>query len=120
MSWGRTVLGDVEQPLDVEGCEQEIARLVDHVRCQSRVDSSQDTRMEMLEAENHELKLYLAAVIRLMMCKGVMTRSEFARLVDIVDRSDGVEDGQFRGDIAQQKTWTGKRKQRRPDADGQL
>ena len=108
MGWGRTLLlGDIGNRMDIADVEQDIERLCRHVRVQPRIDNDQDTRMEMLEAENCELKLYLAAVIRLLMSKGAVSRVEFARFVDIIDRSDGSEDGQFRGDIAQQGTWTG-------------
>lgn len=109
MGWGkRMLLDDVAEHPNLEASERDIARLCQHVRLQSRVDSDQDSRMEMLEAENSELKLYLAAIIRLLIAKGAMSRAEFARFVDIIDRSDGAEDGQFRGDIAQRDTWTGK------------
>lgn len=92
---------------DLDACEADIARLCEHFHLQSGLDGQQDSRMAMLEAENGELKLYLAAVIRLMIARGVATREEFARLVDVVDCSDGSEDGQFGGDIAQHRTWTG-------------
>lgn len=117
MGWLQTFLGGESEDdgdgvaddpqAELDACEADIARLCEHVRLQSGLDGQQDSRMVMLEAENGELKLYLAAVIRMMIARGVATREEFARLVDVVDRSDGLEDGQFGGDIAQHRTWTG-------------
>jgi len=108
MGWGRTLLlGDIGNRMDIGDVEQDVRQLCGRLRVQSRVDTDQDSRIDMLEAENCELKLYLAAVIRLLISSGAVDRDEFARFVDIIDRSDGAEDGQFRGDIAQQGTWTG-------------
>ena len=108
MGWGRTLLlGDIGNRMDIQDCEQGIAHLASRLRAQSSIDGSQDARIDTLAAENRELKLYLAAVIRLLVSRGVVTRDEFARFVDIIDRSDGAEDGQFGGDIAQRQAWTG-------------
>jgi hypothetical protein len=63
--------------------------------------------MNTLEAEVRELKLYLAAVIRLLVARGVATQAEFARFGKIGDCSDGAKDGQFGGDIARREPWTG-------------
>lgn len=108
MGWLRRFLaGGVDEESDLAACERDIVRLCEHVRLQPRIDGRQDTQTEILVAETGELKLYLAAVIRLLVAKGLVTRDEFARLVDVIDRSDGREDGQFGGDIAQRRTWTG-------------
>lgn len=108
MGWGRTLLmGDIGNRLDIEDVERDVAKLADVLCRQRRVDGSQDARIDQLEAEVCELKLYLATVIRLLVSKGSVTREEFARLVEAIDRTDGSEDGQFRGDIATHRTWTG-------------
>ena len=108
MGWGRTLLlGNVGNRMDIDDVERDVRQLCGRLRVQSRVDTDQDSRIDMLEAENCELKLYLAAVIRLLISKGAVHREEFARFVDLIDRSDGAEDGQFRGDISQRDTWTG-------------
>jgi hypothetical protein len=108
MGWGRTLLlGDIGNRLDIGDCEQDIANLAAGLTRQGQVDSGQDARIATLEAENRELKLYLAAVIRLLVARGAMDADEFARLIDVIDRADGAADGQFGGDIAQRDTWTG-------------
>jgi hypothetical protein len=53
-----------------------------------------------LQAENAELRLYLATVICLLMSKGVITQEEFAELSTAIDGMDGVADGRFDGQIA--------------------
>ena len=62
-------------------------------------DESQDRRLAALEAENGELKLYLAAVIRLLKTKGQISEQELRAIVDAVDASDGSADGQFHGEV---------------------
>jgi hypothetical protein len=56
-----------------------------------------EQRLETLQRENDELKLYLAAVIRLMLAKKVATTDEIKALVAAVDREDGMEDKKFTG-----------------------
>jgi len=52
-----------------------------------------------LEAENAELRLYLATVIRLLISKMVITPEEFQELSAGIDGMDGVVDGRFDGQI---------------------
>jgi len=53
--------------------------------------------LETLQRENDELKLYLAAVLRLLVAKKLATASEIKAVVAAVDREDGVEDKRFTG-----------------------
>ena len=59
------------------------------------------SRKNLLETvwENGELKLYLTALTRLLICKGTIEHEELARLVRVIDQSDGEEDGQFTGEV---------------------
>ncbi len=52
-----------------------------------------------LQAENSELRLYLATVICLLISKGVVSREEFEKLSTVIDGMDGVVDGRFDGRI---------------------
>ena len=101
MGWGRTLfLGDIGNRLDIGDCENEIARLRRRLKAQSTIDRSQDQQMQALSAENDELKLYLAALIRLLTSKNVISTSEITRLVEAIDAEDGSIDGRAAGPIA--------------------
>jgi hypothetical protein len=52
-----------------------------------------------LQAENAELRLYLATVISLLISNNIVTREEFEKLSTLIDRMDGVADGRFDGRI---------------------
>ena len=55
--------------------------------------------LERLQKENDELKLYLAATIRILVAKGVITETEVKQFVDKIDSEDGNRDGRFTGKI---------------------
>lgn len=71
----------------------------------SRLDTAagknvtQDQKIELLARENSELRLYLAAIIRLLIGKKMINRDELSKIVAIVDQADGEADGQFKGKI---------------------
>ncbi len=101
MGWGRTLfLGDIGNRLDIGDCENEIARLRRNLGSQSTIDRSQDQQMQALRADNDELKLYLAALIRLLTSKNVFSTGEITRLVEAIDAEDGSIDGRAAGPIA--------------------
>jgi hypothetical protein len=98
MGWGRwLLLGNLGQQMDLADHEAEIERLKDELRSKQAVPSSVEQRLETLQGENDELKLYLAAIIRLMVGKKVASTDEIKALVAAVDREDGVEDKKFTG-----------------------
>jgi hypothetical protein len=90
-------LGNLGQQMDLADHEAEIERLKDELRSKQAVPSSVEQRLETLQGENDELKLYLAAIIRLMVGKKVASTDEIKALVAAVDREDGVEDKKFTG-----------------------
>ena len=103
MGWGRMLLlGDWGQQMDLEDQRSEIESL----RCQIRNNSSGrdvadiNQRLAILERENDELRLYLAALIRYLGNRGVVLKDEFASLVEVVDAEDGAADGGYKGEIA--------------------
>ncbi len=101
MGWGRTLfLGDIGNRLDIGDCEGEIARLRRNLDSQSTVDRSQDEQVQALRADNDELKLYLAALIRLLTSKNVISTGEITSLVEAIDAEDGSIDGRAAGPIA--------------------
>ena len=92
MGWGRTLLlGDIGNRLDSADTERDIASLRRRIRSKSRTDQAQDERLEELESENDQMKLYLASLIRLLVSKGTLSQDELTAFVDFIDK-DG-EDG---------------------------
>ena len=86
MGWGRTLLlGDIGNRLDIADTERDIASLRSRLRSKAGTDQAQDNRLEELESENDQLKLYLASLIRLLVSKGTLSRDEVAAFVDIID-----------------------------------
>jgi len=96
MGWGRyLLLGDLGQQMDLADHEAEIERLKEQLRSKQGVPSSVEQQLETLQGENDELKLYLAAVIRLMLAKKLIITDEIKAVVAAVDREDGVEDKKY-------------------------
>jgi ATP-dependent Zn protease len=58
-----------------------------------------DSELLAARRENDQLKLYIAAVIRLLTIKGILTAEEVKRMVDIIDGEDGAMDGRARNGI---------------------
>jgi hypothetical protein len=53
-----------------------------------------------LQVENDELRLYLAALVRLLTAKGLVSREEIRQVVNAVDAEDGTRDGKYQGHVA--------------------
>ncbi len=79
---------------------REISELRRGLRRKDVVDTSQDELIRMMEIENGELRLYLAAMIWLLLDKKVVGQDELVKVVEMIDRSDGRADGRYDGDIA--------------------
>jgi hypothetical protein len=104
MGWGRTLfLGDIGNRLDIEDCEGDIRRLKENLQqtlgVKHNIDRSQDHDIAELRRENDELKLYLAAVIRLLVARNVITAEEITKLVQAIDVGDGTADGRMNGPV---------------------
>lgn len=100
MGWGRMLLlGNVGQQLDIQDAEQALASLRTEVESATQADATLSRRLELLTAENAELKLYLAAIIRLLVAKGTVTDAELRLIVDSLDREDGRADGRYDGKL---------------------
>jgi len=100
MGWGRTLfLGDIGNRLDIADTERDIARLRQDLAGSSRANLSQDEQIRTLIAENAQLKLYLAALVRLLVRNNTIARSELETVIAAVDAEDGSADGQFTGKV---------------------
>lgn len=97
MGWGRMLLlGNLGQQMDIEDQRREIEELRNQLRQDARQRGDHVT-MTMLAAENAELRLYLAALVRYMVAKGQIDPEEFEQLLEAVDAADGATDGGYTG-----------------------
>jgi hypothetical protein len=100
MGWGRTLfLGDIGNRLDIEDTEQDIQRLRGQVLSAHHNHLAQERKVDLLMRENAELKLYLAAILRLLRAKGLVTATEISDMVKAVDGEDGTVDGAHTGSV---------------------
>jgi hypothetical protein len=100
MGWGRTfLLGDVGNRLDIADCEQDIKVLKESLMELHQEGQTIDSELLAVQREKDHLKLYLAAVTRLLIHKNVLSRDEIERMVNIIDAEDGAMDGKARGDV---------------------
>ena len=88
MGWGRMMLlGNVGQQLDID----DLGKAVEDMRtayAQTRnLDQEQEKSIEDLRSENHELKLYLATLLRLLVAKGVIRQEEVDATVQAIEKS---------------------------------
>ena len=100
MGWGRTfLLGDVGNRLDISDCEADIRVLKESLMEIHQEGQNIDSELLAVQRENDHLKLYLAAITRLLISKGMLTTEEIEKMVDIIDAEDGAMDGKARGDV---------------------
>jgi len=100
MGWGRLfLLGDVGQQLDLREQQEELETLRSNISIERRMRESADEIIGRLRRENHEIRLHLAAVVRLLLTKQIVTIDEIGKIVDTLDREDQKSDGTFSGPI---------------------
>ena len=100
MGWGRTfLLGDVGNRMDISDCEQDIRVLKESLMELHQEENEVDAELYAVQMENNQLKLYLAAVIRLLTSKGLIPKEDIQKMVEIIDAEDGAMDGKARGEV---------------------
>ena len=100
MGWGRTfLLGDVGNRMDISDCEADIRVLKESLINFHSEGQNIDSELLLVQRENDHLKLYLAAITRLLIGKGLLSKEEIEKMVDIIDAEDGAMDGKARGDL---------------------
>ena len=99
MGWGRMLLlGNLGQQLDIEEQRQEIQELRSRVRSESRgAVQSIEVRLDILERQSDEMKLYLAALVRYLAAKGQIDLKEFGALVE--EYSEDIEEHRLHREI---------------------
>jgi phage shock protein A len=100
MGWARTLfLGDIGNRLDIADTENEIAQIRQELANVYGQDDSQDEKIRKLTAENAELKLYVAALVRLLIRTDCIAKADLEAIVTAVDAEDGTADGRFTGRV---------------------
>lgn len=101
MGWGRfLLLGNLGQQLDIQDQNTEIQNLRDQLARQRNTSPvATSLPIKELQKENDELKLYIAALVRILTSKGTITKEELKQMIDTIDTEDGSQDGKFTGNI---------------------
>lgn len=100
MGWGRTfLLGDIGNRLDISDCEEDIRVLKESLMDLHDEEQSIDAELLAVRRENDHLKLYLAAITRLLITKGTLSKDEIEKMVNIIDAEDGAIDDKARGEV---------------------
>ncbi len=98
MGWGRyLLLGNLGQQLDLSDQEEEIENLKNELRRSRGSGAEVSEGIARLQGEVDEMRLYLAALVRLLVSKGLVTQEEIKRFVDVIDAEDGASDGRYGG-----------------------
>jgi hypothetical protein len=100
MGWGRMLLlGDIGQQLDLKDQQSDLEELRTGISIERAMREGADEIIGRLRRENDELKLYLAALVRLLLAKKVVTVDEVKRIVETLDGEDSKPDGVFGGRV---------------------
>ena len=87
MGWGRMMLlGNVGQQLDIQDLENAIGQMQADVARTQNLDRTQEQSIDELRRENHELKLYLATMVKLLVAKGVIRQEEVDAAVQAIEK----------------------------------
>ena len=88
MGWGRMMLlGNVGQQMDIGDLEGAVDQMRGDMAQKDQVDREQGMDIERLKRENHDLKLYLATLIRLLVSKGALKQEEVDAIVSAIEKS---------------------------------
>jgi hypothetical protein len=86
MGWGRMLLlGNVGQQLDIGDLEGVVTEMQGAFLENQRTDLDQAKNIAALRAENRDLKLYLATLIRLLVAKGMLKPEEVETIVRAIE-----------------------------------
>jgi hypothetical protein len=89
MGWGRTLLlGNIGAQLNIDDVEHDVEQVKQYLQSQQAEHDSQEASVNALQREAHDLKLYLATLMRLLVSKNILSQDELKRFVDLVDPSE--------------------------------
>ena len=81
------LMGNVGQQFDIESIEHTVGRMQSALAETQVLDRRQERSIDDLRKENHELKLYLATLVRLLVAKGVIKQEEIDSAVNAVEKT---------------------------------
>ena len=88
MGWGRMLLlGNVGQQMDIGDLDQAVAQMRSAFEQNESENREQARSIDQLQQENHELKLYLATLVRLLVAKGVLKQEEVDSAVQAIEKN---------------------------------
>jgi hypothetical protein len=88
MGWGRMMLlGNVGQQLDIQDVENVIGQMQADFAKTQNLDRTQEQSIDEMRSENHELKLYLATLMKLLVAKGVIRQEEVEAAVQAIEKN---------------------------------
>jgi hypothetical protein len=88
MGWGRMLLlGNVGQQMDISDLERAIEEMHGEMERNDSADLGRDKSIEQLRNENHELKLYVATLIRMLAAKGIIQQEEIDAAVRAIEKT---------------------------------
>lgn len=86
MGWARTLfLGDIGNRLDIAVTERDVSKIRMKLNRQRGRDASQDKAIEQLRRENEDLELCIAALVKTLERKGVLSSDEVTELVNLIE-----------------------------------
>ena len=86
MGWGRTLmLGDIGNRLDIADTERDVAGIRAELRLQKGRDDSHSSEIADLRNENDRLELCVAALVKTLEGKGILSIEEVRRLVELIE-----------------------------------
>lgn len=80
------LLGNVGQQLDINNLESTVDQMRSALNETRNLDRRQEDDIGKLKQENHELKLYLATLVRLLVAKGIVQQEEVDVAVQAVEK----------------------------------
>jgi hypothetical protein len=100
VGWIRALfLGDIGNRLDIADVETEVLRIRRDLQTSGKTDAVHGKLIEVLLRENAELKIYLSAIVRLLVTKQVVSKEELESIINGLDAADGNTDGKYTGPI---------------------
>jgi hypothetical protein len=86
MGWGRTLLlGDIGNRLDIADTERDVSGIRGELRLQKERDHSHSSQIAALRNENDQLELCVAALVKTLEGKGILSSEEVRRLVELIE-----------------------------------
>ncbi len=87
MGWARTLLlGDIGNRLDIADTESDINEIRRELETTRALDKSQQRSIQQLQKENEQLEICVAALVKALERKGVLTSAELTNLVNMIEQ----------------------------------